>query len=175
MSDTERGLVLVYTGDGKGKTTAAFGSALRALGAGWKVRIVQFVKAPMKYSEVVAAEALGPDFTVVSAGRGFVREDSGPTLEEHRAAAREAMDLCREARDAQLLVMDEINFALSKDLVEENEVLDFLDRRPPGQTVILTGRQAPESIRKRADLVTEMREIKHPYQKGIPARKGIEY
>lgn len=175
MADAERGLVLVYTGDGKGKTTAAFGSALRALGAGWKVRIVQFVKAPVKYSEVVAAERLAPDLTVVSAGRGFVREDGGPSLEEHRSAAREALELCREAREADLLVLDEVNFALARELVAEDDVLRFLDERPPGQTVILTGRGAPESIRDRADLVTEMREVKHPYQKGIRARKGIEF
>ncbi|MCU0722757.1 MAG: cob(I)yrinic acid a,c-diamide adenosyltransferase [Planctomycetes bacterium] len=175
MGGTERGLVMVFTGDGKGKSTAAFGAALRAVGAGWKVLVVQFVKAPLAYGEVVAAGRLAPDLRVVSAGKGFVREGSGPTLEEHAAAAREALDLCRAAGDADLLVMDEACFAVSKGLIAAEEVLRFLDGRPPAMTVILTGRGAPREILDRADLVTEMREIKHPYRAGVKARKGIEY
>ncbi|MHC5081689.1 MAG: cob(I)yrinic acid a,c-diamide adenosyltransferase [Planctomycetota bacterium] len=175
MPDTVPGLVMVFTGDGKGKTTAAFGAALRALGAGWKVHVVQFVKSPRPYGEVVAAERLIPDLTVVSAGIGFVREGKGPSPEEHRAAALEALALCREARDAQLLILDEVNFALSKGLLGTEEVLTFIEKRPAGQTVILTGRGAPEAIVQRADLVTEMVEVKHPFAKGVQARKGIEH
>jgi cob(I)alamin adenosyltransferase len=175
MGETERGIVMVFTGNGKGKTTAAFGAALRAVGAGWKVLVIQFVKAPGKTGEATAAGRLAPDLRVVSAGKGFVREDGGPSLEEHAEAAREALDLCRGATDVDLLIMDEVNFAISKGLIAGKDVLDFLGARRPGMTVILTGRGAPQEIIDRADLVTEMREVKHPFHGGLKARKGIEY
>ena len=171
----KNGLVQVYTGDGKGKTTASFGAALRAVGAGWKVHIVQFVKAPLRYGEVTSARRLEPDLSVVSAGKGFVREGMGPSREEHARSAREALSLCEKASEADLLVMDEVNFALAEGLLDIQDVLALLDRRPETQTVILTGRNAPEALVDRADLVTEMREIKHPYHRGIKARKGIEF
>jgi cob(I)alamin adenosyltransferase len=175
MDQAERGIVMVFTGEGKGKSTAAFGAALRAVGAGWKVLVVQFVKAPLATGEVVAAARLAPELRVVSAGKGFVREGTGPSLEEHARAARDALDLCRNAGDADLVVLDEVNFALSKGLVGVAEVLRFLDERPPRMTVILTGRGAPKELLERADLVTEMREVKHPFRQGAKARKGIEF
>jgi cob(I)alamin adenosyltransferase len=175
MAEPERGIVMVFTGDGKGKTTASFGAALRAVGTGWKVLVVQFVKGPGGTGEAEAAARLAPDLRVVALGKGFVREDRGPSLQEHAEAAREALDLCRGATDVDMLVMDEVNFALSKGLIAVGDVLEFLDARPPGMTVILTGRGAPREIIDRADLVTEMREVKHPFHKGVKARKGIEY
>ncbi len=175
MKETAPGLIMVFTGAGKGKTTAAFGAALRAVGAGWTVRIVQFVKAPLSYGEVEAARRLAPALEVVSAGRGFIRDDRGPSPEEHRQAAREALALCREAREADLLVMDEVHIALHEHVIDLEDIIAFLDERPPGQTVILTGRNAHPALIEKADLVTEMREIKHPYQQGIKARKGVEF
>lgn len=169
------GLVMVFTGDGKGKTTAALGAALRAVGAGWRVAVVQFVKAPLSYAETVAASRLAPELTFVSAGRGFLPAGKDADLTEHAAAAREALDLCRHQRDADLLVLDEVNFALARNLLSLEEVFAFLDGRPPAQTVILTGRGAPEPLVDRADLVTEMREVRHPYARGVAARKGIEF
>jgi cob(I)alamin adenosyltransferase len=170
-------LVLVLTGDGKGKTTSAFGQALRARGHGMRTLIVQFVKAPRKYGEVLAAENID-GIDVHSMGRGFIGEHGGDVpQEEHRSAAREALRFCREktaGEDYDLLVLDEVNFALSAGLLTQEEILDFLDETAGRLTVILTGRGAPDYLIDRADLVSEIREVKHPYAAGLEAQKGIE-
>ena len=174
-----RGLIIVYTGGGKGKTTAALGAALRACGHGWKVFMVQFIKGPWRYGELEAAKRLAPDFEIVLAGKGFykIRGDRLPE-EVHRQAAEEGLALCREkiaSGEYDLIILDEINVAVHEGLIPVGEVLALLDAKPEPLHLILTGRNAHPRIIERADLVTEMREVKHPYAQGIPAQRGIEY
>ncbi|MBI3606359.1 MAG: cob(I)yrinic acid a,c-diamide adenosyltransferase [Nitrospirae bacterium] len=178
MNRGSRGLVLVYTGDGKGKTTAAFGLALRAAGRGFRVHVIQFIKGAMETGEIdLIAKAL-PSITVERVGKGFTwRRDVVPTFEDHVAAARDGLARAREAVTAgtyQVVILDEINVALKKKLLETNDVLDVLDRRPNELHLVLTGRGAPTELIDRADLVTEMRCVKHPFQRGIPAQIGID-
>lgn len=171
--------VHVYTGDGKGKTTAALGLAIRALGAGLDVYLGQFIKG-MRYSEIATLEALdralGPGrLELRQFGRGcFIgREPEAADF----AAASAGLEAARNAilsEDWDLVILDEINVAMAKGLVVESEVLDLLERRPPSVELVLTGRGAPEAIRARADLVTEMRCVKHYYETGVQARDGIE-
>ncbi len=176
---SKRGLVIVYTGDGKGKTTAALGMALRALGRGWRVLMVQFMKGTWHYAELDAAKRLAPDFEIVPMGKGFYKIlDDKFSADEHCAAARAALDFARDKMLSgayDLLILDEVNNAVSTGLLAPAQVLEFLDARPAEMNVVLTGRGAPPELIDRADLVTEMREIKHPYQKGILAQKGIDF
>jgi cob(I)alamin adenosyltransferase len=167
-----RGLVQVYTGEGKGKTTAAFGLALRAAGWGLRVKVLQFLKG-RKSGEVAAAERAG--IAVEQFGTAeWVNLESPTEADRQRAqaglaAAREALD------DVDLLVLDEANVALSAGLLQLDQVLALLEARPQGVEVVLTGRGAPAALLARADLVTEMRQIKHPFQSGAAAREGIEF
>lgn len=176
MAGLEQGMVQVYTGAGKGKSTAAFGLALRAAGRGLKVVIIQFMKIP-EYGEHKALQRLAPDIEVRAFGlKGFIHH-SGIRPEDYEQAAA-ALEYAREVMlsgRVDVLVLDEINVALYYGLLKEEEVLALLKRRPPQVEVILTGRNAPDSIIDFADLVTEMCQVKHPYEKGIKARKGIEY
>lgn len=171
-----RGRVQVYTGDGKGKTTAAFGLALRAAGHGMGVFVGQFLK--MRPSgEIRAAARLRPLIVVRKFGReGLILGPAGVT-ETDIQRARRGLQTCLWAMLSgryQLVVLDEIHTALHFRILTEAEVHDFLDRRPEGVEVVLTGRCAPTSIIDRADLVTEMKNIKHYYDAGVPARRGIE-
>jgi cob(I)alamin adenosyltransferase len=173
------GLVMVHTGHGKGKTTAALGLALRAVGHGLKVVMIQFIKGPWKSGEEAAAARLAPEFELIKAGKGFYRI-MGDRLPEdvHRRAAAEGMVLAREkiASGAfDLVILDEINNAVSDGLVAIDEVLALLDARPPHVHLLLTGRNAHEALLARAHLVTEMREVKHPYQQGLLAQKGLDF
>jgi len=173
------GLIIVYTGDGKGKTTAALGMALRAVGRGWRVLMIQFGKGAWHYAELESSERLAPDFEIVPMGIGFYKIlDDSHTEAEHRAAAQNALAFVREkiaAGEHDMLILDEINGMFSAGLLNVQEALPILDTKPNDLTLVLTGRNAPPEIMERADLVTEMREIKHPYQKGILAQKGIDY
>ena len=175
-----RGLVLVHTGEGKGKTTAALGLALRAWGDGLRVLILQFIKGSRDYGELTAIERLsGLDgrIEVRQCGLGFTRREAGHE-EEHREAARRAMEEAEEAMGSgrwDMLILDEINYAVSFGLIGEDALLRLLDGRPSRMHLVLTGRNAPPALLERADLVTEMRLLKHPYQKGIRAQKGIEF
>lgn len=170
------GLVQVYTGNGKGKSTAAFGLALRAYGHGFRVIIVQFLK-QANCGEHRALARLAPGIEVKAFGRaGFVR--SGQATEEDRRLAGEALEYAREVVEqnrADLLILDEVNVAMSLGLLKVEEILDLLSRRPRSMEVVLTGRDAPPGVIALADLVTEMREVKHPYRAGIGSRAGIEY
>jgi len=169
-----RGLVIVHTGNGKGKTTAALGMAFRALGHGYRVLMVQFIKGSWKYGELESAKKF-ENFKLVPMGRGFVSTD-GKVAEEDRQAAREALAYAREhMTEYDMVVLDEVNYAIKFGLLEEKDVLDFIEQKPEDVHLILTGRDATERIVERADLVTEMREIKHPFQKGIKAQKGVEF
>ncbi len=174
-----RGFIIVYTGDGKGKTTAALGVALRAIGHGWRVLMVQFVKGTWHYGELDAAKRLAPDLEIVPMGKGFCKifNDRLPEA-EHRAAASAALQFARErmlSGQYDLLILDEVNIALKLGLLSLEAVMELLDAKPADLDIVLTGRGAPPELIERADLVTEMREIKHPYQKGILAQKGIDF
>jgi cob(I)alamin adenosyltransferase len=178
----EKGLVLVFTGDGKGKTTAAMGLALRAAGHKLRVLVIQFIKGAWKTGEQEAVRALEPYITLVRAGRGFTLEhlrDPRISMDEHRQAAADGYALAQQAISSgeyDLVILDEICGTLSAGLLSLEEVLQLLERKPPRLHVVLTGRGAPPELIERADLVTEMRLIKHPYRdQGIAAQRGIEF
>ena len=171
----QRGYIQVYTGDGKGKTTAALGLCLRAAGAGLRVYFGQFMKRG-ETSETRALRAAFPaQVTVAQYGTG--RELSGPDAAADGAAARAGFAAAREAvcgGGYDVAVLDEINVALRLGYVQEVDVLALLCAKPSGTELVLTGRYAPQAVQDAADLVTEMREIKHYYAAGVPAREGIE-
>ena len=179
-----RGLTIVYTGNGKGKTTAALGCALRALGHGWKVLVLQFFKGdwPVQFGELEMGKRLSPQLELRHVGKGFVKfmGDRKP-FDEHLQAARQALEQARAAISSgayDLVILDEIIYAIdSADvrLVGLDDVLGLIDAKPPHVHLVLTGRNAPQPLIDRADLVTEMREIKHPYQQGMQAQVGIDY
>lgn len=181
---SRRGLVILYTGTGKGKTTASLGMALRALGHGWRVLVIQFFKGdwPVVFGELEMAKRLAPQFELLQLGEGFVQHmgDAKP-LAEHQAAAQQALAMARERIGSgayDLIVLDELLYAIDYagvHLVTLEEVLALLDAKPPQLHLVLTGRNAPQALIDRADLVTDMREIKHPWQRKIPAQLGIDY
>ena len=181
---SRRGLILVYTGNGKGKTSAALGVALRALGHGWKVLVLQFFKGdwPVVFGELEVAKRLAPQFEVLQLGKGFVKSmgDHKP-FEVHHEAAREALRIAREriaSGQYDLIILDEILYAIDYagvQLVSVEDVLGLMDAKPPALHLILTGRNAPQAVIDRADLVTDMMEVKHPWQQKIPAQVGIDY
>lgn len=170
------GYVQVYTGSGKGKTTAALGLALRAAGYKHKAYIGQFLKG-QEYGELSSAKKLSPYITIEQFGRkGFIHVTKDPDEEDIKRAKR-GLKKCLEAmlsRKYRIIILDEINVAVDLNLITEEEVHEFLDKRPEDVEIILTGRYAPPSFLKRADLVTEMKEKKHYYKKGVKAREGIE-
>lgn len=176
---SDRGLVIVYTGKGKGKTTAALGIVLRAVGHGYKVGMIQFIKGEWYYGELTSSKRLEPEFEMIAAGKGFVGiiDDDHP-IEDHQEAARQALAIAREKLASgayDVLILDEINYAVKLNLLSEQDVLDLIKSRPQKTTIVLTGNYAPESVLQVADLITEMREVKHPYQSGIKAKKGIDF
>ncbi|WP_148137885.1 cob(I)yrinic acid a,c-diamide adenosyltransferase [Candidatus Formimonas warabiya] len=172
----ERGLVMVITGNGKGKTTSAFGQALRAVGQGWKVCIIQFMKG-RKYGEILAAEKYLPDLTIIQSGLdSFVMRDHPAPIDVD--LAREGMEKAREvvkSEEYHMVILDEINVAVDFNLIPEEEVLDLIRNKPPKLNLILTGRYASARIKERADMVSEITEVKHHYHSGIKGRAGIEY
>ena len=172
----EKGLVQVYTGNGKGKTTAALGLALRAVGRGLKVCMIQFLKGGDPCGEHLAAEKLAPSLTIIQTGRdGWIRK--GAASAEDAEIARNAMSLADAAltgNNYDLVILDEINNAVHYGLITVDDVLTLMSRKPEGVELVLTGRNAHEKVIEAADLVTEMREIKHYFKKGVPARIGIE-
>ena len=175
--EKKKGLIIVYTGAGKGKTTAALGLAFRAVGSGLRVLMVQFIKGSWHYGELDAAGAFGDRFVIRPMGRGFVKL-GGEIDPEDKRAAEEAWAFAREkifSGEYDMIVLDEINYAISYGLVPVAPVLDTLKQKPEMVHVVLTGRNAHPQVVELADLVTEMREVKHPYQKGIEAQRGIEY
>lgn len=174
------GLVIVHTGDGKGKTTAALGLALRAWGDGLRVLVLQFIKSGGDYGErkgFAALAAADGRMEMRSCGRGFTMRGHVPP-EEHRRAAKEALADARAAIVSgryDLIVLDEINYAVKFGLLRVEDVIDLLKARTAALHLVLTGRDAAPEIIARADLVTEMRLVKHPYQAGIKAQRGIEF
>lgn len=171
-----RGLVQIYTGNGKGKTTAAFGQALRAIGRDLRVCVIQFMKG-RKYGEFIAAERHLPNLTIHLAGLdSFVmREKPAPIDVE---LAREGLELARSvvaSGDFDMVILDEINVALDFGLIPLADVVALVRNKPPLVDLILTGRYAPQEILELADTVSEIREVRHHYNAGIKDRAGIEY
>jgi cob(I)alamin adenosyltransferase len=169
-------MIQVYTGNGKGKTTAALGLALRSAGHGFRTFIIQFMKGKITSGEMIIARRLSPYITIRPMGRGCLINLKKIDRKDI-AMARESLRMAREivaGGKYDVLVLDEINVAVYYGLIQKNDVLQLLNECPPHLELILTGRNAAQEIIERADLVTEMKEIKHYYQKGIRARKGIE-
>jgi len=176
MPELERGYVQVYTGDGKGKTTAALGLCLRAAGHGLRSHLIQFMKGQINYGELEAVKKLDGLVAITQGGRASFVSKEDPDPEDVRLA-REALALAEKmvaAGEADLLVLDEINVALDFKLVPLDPVLDLIKKKPEKMELILTGRNAPPEIIAAADLVTEMRELKHYWRSGVNGRKGVE-
>jgi cob(I)alamin adenosyltransferase len=172
----KKGLILVFTGNGKGKTTAALGTALRTIGHDRKVAMVQFLKGSWKTGEVKTLLKQIPEFSIFSEGNGFTWETKN--FERDRQTAERAWGKCLEllqSNEYALVILDEINYVLQYGFLEPKAVVRALQARPPLKHVILTGDGAPPEIIKAADLVTEMKAVKHPYEAGILAQPGIEY
>jgi len=171
----KKGLIIVNTGDGKGKTTAALGVALRACGYGMKVIMLQFFKGKWKYGELRSAPKLG-SFEIRPMGHGFTWESKD--IEVDKRMVREAWQAASVeilSGKYDLVILDEINYALSYGFLPVEDVVDFLKKKPEMLHMILTGRDARPEVIEIADMVTEMREIKHPFREGIVAQKGIEF
>lgn len=173
------GLVIVYTGGGKGKTTAALGIVLRATGYGKRTCMIQFIKGSWHYGEMDSSRLLEPHFEMVAAGRGFVGiiDDKSPR-EDHERVAAEAVRISGEKIRSgryDVIILDEINYAVKLGLVPVGDVLDLIRARPDGVDLVLTGNHARDEVVDAADLVTEMREVKHPFRSGAKARKGIDF
>jgi cob(I)alamin adenosyltransferase len=179
LPETRKGLIVVYTGPGKGKTTAALGAAFRAVGQGLKVLMVQFIKGSWHYGELDAAKMLGNGrFEILPMGRGFVKVGAEKPDAEDVRKVEEAWRFAQgkiQSGEYGLVILDEINYAISYKMLDPAAVVTALKEKPEALHVILTGRNAHASIVECADLVTEMREVKHPYQQGVLAQKGIDY
>ncbi len=178
MPDVRKGLIIVNTGPGKGKTTAAMGTALRAVGQGMKVLMLQFLKGSWHYGELDAVKAFGDRFVMKQMGRGFVKVGGAETDPEDIRMVEEAWaEAEREILSGNwdLVVLDEINYAISYGMLDPKKVAETLKKRPEMVHVILTGRNAHPTITDLADTVTEMRQVKHAYEKGVQAQRGIEY
>jgi len=170
-----KSIVLVNTGDGKGKTSAAIGIAIRGVARGWRVAVIQFVKSgKWKTGEAKLAEKLGIDWW--SLGDGFTWDSDNP--EAGAKLGREAWALAAEhiaAGDHQLIILDEITYAMTFEWIPTTDVVEAITDRPPTVNIVLTGRDAPDEIIEIADTVTEMRNVKHAFDQGISAMKGIDY
>ncbi len=178
----EKGLLIVHTGKGKGKSTAAFGLVFRALGNGMKVGIVQFVKGKWETGERTALEKFDDQVTIKAMGEGFTwdTQDRARDIAAAKAAwekAKEMIDACRgEDRPYDMILLDELNIVLRYDYLPLDEVVEFLEGRPEMLHVIVTGRNAKEPLIEAADLVTEMTQVKHPFrEQGVKAQLGIEF
>lgn len=173
-----QGLTIVNTGNGKGKTTAALGLALRAWGNGLKVLILQFIKGNWKYGELKAVQQLTPNLVIRQMGEGFTQKDGKADLEQHKAAAQKTLETAKEeilANHWDMIVLDELNYAIKFGLIQVDQALELIDLKPAQMHLVITGRDAKEEIIACADLVTEMKEVKHHYKAGIKAQRGIEF
>ncbi len=175
----EGGLVIVYTGNGKGKTTAALGMALRAIGYDHKICMIQFIKGSWHYGEMTSSKRLEPEFELTAVGKGFVGilDDNTPK-DVHQKIAREAIEIAKQkilSEKYDIVILDEINYAVNLGLVDVGDVLELVKIRPKKLNLVLTGNHVKQQLVDVADLVTEMREIKHPFQKGIRAKRGIDF
>jgi cob(I)alamin adenosyltransferase len=178
MDDVRRGLIIVNTGPGKGKTTAAMGTGLRAVGQGLRVLMLQFLKGSWHYGELDAVRAFGDKFVMKQMGRGFVKVGAEkPDAEDVRMVEEAWAEAERAIQSGawDLVILDEINYAIGYGMLDPAKVVESLKRKPEMVHVILTGRNAHAAIVEIADTVTEMRQVKHAYEKGVMAQRGIEY
>lgn len=177
MEQLSKGLVQIYTGEGKGKTTAALGLAIRAVGHGFRVYIIQFMKGRGGYGELEGLKRLQPECQIEHFGaQGWVHK--GENIEEHSQEVRKAFRRAQEiivSGEWDIIILDEIFNAIWFELIPESEVLELLCQKPLHVELVLTGRNASQAFIERADLVTEMVQKKHPFEQGIMARLGIEY
>ena len=176
---SKNGLTIVYTGKGKGKTTAALGIALRATGYKKKICMIQFIKGSWHYGEMESSKRLEPEFEMVAIGKGFVGiiDDKSPK-EDHQEIAKEAIRISNEKIQSgkyDIVILDEVNYAVNLNLISLDDVLNLIKSKPENVDLVLTGNYAKEEVIEVADLVTEMKEIKHPFQKGIKAKEGIDF
>lgn len=176
---TEKGLVIAYTGDGKGKTTAALGIVVRALGYKQKVCMIQFIKGSWHYGELDSAKKLAPEFELITAGKGFVGiiDDTSPK-DEHKRSAEDAIQISKKKileNIFDIIILDEVNYAINLDLIKVEDILELIKIKPEKLTLVLTGNHVRPEIVDIADLVTEMKKIKHPYESGQKAKKGIDF
>lgn len=175
----KKGLLVVITGNGKGKTTSAMGMALRAVGHRLKVCIIQFMKGDLYTGEWDAVEHLSEYVELTATGKGFCGIEGNPyPHEEHRKNAQDAIALVKEKMNSKaydILILDEINNALQLKLIDHEQVMEILDLKPDHMHMILTGRDAHPDVIARADTVSEVREIKHAYRKNIEPQPGIDY
>lgn len=173
------GIVIVYTGRGKGKTTAALGLALRAIGYNWKICMIQFIKGSWSTGELVSVKLLSSNFEIIRAGEGFIGIiDDTKQKKIHKESAMNALRISKNKIDSGLyniVILDEVNYALSLRLIKLKDILEIIKSRPRNVTLVLTGDHAHKRIIEIADLVTEMKEIKHPYKNRLLALKGIDY
>jgi cob(I)alamin adenosyltransferase len=172
----KKGLLVVFTGHGKGKTTAALGCAVRALGHNCRVGMVQFVKGSWKSGELESMKRFKDLMDIHTLGKGFMKSETD--IRKNRRASLKAWQFTKkliESTSYQILILDELTYLINYKIIKESEVLDVLVNRPLGLHLIVTGRNAPQSLIEAADLVTEMKEIKHPLDGGITSQKGIEF
>lgn len=179
MGKLKKGYIQIYTGNGKGKTTAAIGLATRAAGNEYKVTMVQFLKGGAT-GELESAKRLQPYFNIYrfEKPRGFFWTLNEEQISELKEEIQEAYRFCLkqfEERACDILIMDEVMGALSNKLLSEEQILELMDKKPEDIELIMTGRNVPENILEKANLVTEMKEVKHYFAEGVPARKGIEF
>ena len=176
---SESGLTIVYTGKGKGKTTAALGIALRAIGYDKKICMIQFIKGSWHYGEMTSSKRLEPEFEMVAVGKGFVGIiDDKTSIEKHKEVASEAIKISTnkiQSGNYDIVILDEVNYAINLGLIKLEEVLNLIKSKPSTLDLVLTGNYAKNEIIELADLVTEMKEIKHPFQQGKKAKKGIDF
>ncbi len=173
----ERSRILIFTGEGKGKTTAALGMALRASGHGLRTLILQFIKANPKTGELTALQHL-PEVEIFQMGRGFTPPGEAPTFSEHRKAAQDALKTALKALQSKrydLIILDEICTAIAKGLIDEDQVIEFIHQGNENTCIVLTGRGATDLLISMADTVTKMCCLKHGLKEGWPAQKGVEY
>ena len=169
-------MLYLYTGEGGGKTTAALGLALRSVGHGHKVEIIQFMKGRKDIGEYKIARRLHPNYEIHQFGREEFVDLKNPAKEDYELAEN-GLKFAREVlgKRPNLLVLDELNLAISVGLLKLEDVLKLLDEAPKGTVIVITGRYAPKELIERADFVNEVKDVKHPYKKGIPAQEGIQY
>lgn len=178
MARLKEGYVQVYTGNGKGKTTAAMGLAFRATGDGMEVKVVQFLKS-WKTGELESAKRFDNlEILRFEKVKGFTWELNEEELAQLKSEVRVGFDFVKglvENRGCDILILDEVMASISGGFIGEDEIVELIEKKPKDMELILTGRNVPEKIMEKADLITEMREIKHYYKKGVPAREGIEF
>jgi cob(I)alamin adenosyltransferase len=172
----KKGLLIVFTGKGKGKTTAALGLAMRALGHKRRVCFIQFIKGSWKTGELVSAKRFDELMDVFTMGKGFILDEKN--MEKHKKAALEAWQFAKKvilSEKYDIVILDELTYLIKYKMIEEIEAVAFLTGKPKDLHVIVTGRGAPRSMIEAADMVTEMKTVKHPLEIGIESQKGIEF